>query len=100
MEEASLADLYGPPDQIDHPQPEQMLLDLGYGHFINGQCSPKPSQRSRHWLRVLALPERDPQTTPPLERLPIPLSGSGIDLEILLHRSETAGLRRGSASTA
>lgn len=93
MAEAPLADLYGLPEQIDDPQPEQVLLDLGYGRFIDGRCSPRPPGRSRHWLRLQALPVRDPDTPPPLERLLVPLSGSGIHLEVLLHRSDSAGLQ-------
>ncbi len=91
--EAQLADLYGLPDHTDHLKVEQVLLDLGYGRFIDGLCSPRPRTRSRHWLRVLALPERDPLTTPPLERMLVPLSGAGIRLEILISSSETTGLR-------
>ena len=93
MTEAPLADLYGLPDQIDDQQPEQVLLDLGYGHFTDGRCSPRSLGRSRYWLRLQALPVRDPDAPPPLERLLVPLSGSGIHLEVLLHCSETAGLR-------
>lgn len=91
--EFPLARLYGLPDHIDSERPEQVLLDLGYGPFANNLCLPRPHRSSHSWLRLAALPERDPLVVPPLERLLIPLSGSGIRLEIVLHRSETKGIR-------
>ena len=93
MADVPLARLYGLPDHVDDAQPEEMLLDLGYGPFVTGLCRPRPRTRSRCWLRVSALPVRDPLLTPPLERLLVPLSGAETRLELLLYRSETTGIQ-------
>lgn len=93
MAEVPLARHYGLPDHLEGEQPKQVLLDLGYGHFIDGLCRPRPQRRSHCWLRLMALPARDPLVAPPLERLLVPLSGSGIGLEIIMHRSQSTGLQ-------
>ena len=91
MAYVSLADRYGLPNRAEHSTPQQILLELGYGPFRSGLCSPRPRIRSRCWLRVAALPVRDPLVTPPFERLLVPLSGGGTRLEAALCRSEAAG---------
>ena len=91
MAYVSLADRYGLPNRAEHSTPQQILLVLGYGPFRSGLCSPRPRIRSRCWLRVAALPVRDPLVTPPFERLLVPLSGGGTRLEAALCRSEAAG---------
>lgn len=93
MVEVTVAESYGLPGRVGDSPPERLLLDLGYGPFKSGLCSPRPSMRSRHWLRIAALPVRDPLVPSPLERMLIPQTGSKARLEVLLHHGETTGCR-------
>ena len=85
MTDASLADRYGLPDQFDVQKPEQVLLVLGYGRFFDRRCSPEGSCPFAILASSADASGVCSRCSPPFERLLVPLSGSGMLLDIRLH---------------